>query len=40
MRLQIEREKMENLGRNLQLIVEKKKQFCENTAAVKRLLRS
>ena len=40
MRLQIEREKMENLGRNLQLVVEKKKQFCENTAAVKRLLRS
>ena len=40
MRLQIEREKMENLGRNLQLVVEKKKQFCENTAAVKWLLRS
>ena len=31
---------MENLGRNLKLVVEKKKQFCENTAAVKRLLRS
>ena len=36
MRLQIEREKMENL----QLVVEKKKQFCENYVAVKRLLRS
>ena len=40
MRLQIEREKRENLGRNPQLVVEKKKQFCENYAAVKRLLRS
>ena len=38
MRLQIEREKRENLGRNPQLVVAKKKQFCENTAAVKRLL--